>query len=441
MFKFLLILLLFYNIFSFLLNKCLLYDNTFEYNEIIEKNILKRTISFNSCSNHFNLCQESECGGNNVIKSYKTNFYYEIPLFPVINQRKKDTTCLNGTIGIALNGVSIESMSHIKPICVKPEISGQSSNDKACNLNGINDGTKFCGDAVQSDGKSFDKCGGHVNEFGVYHYHVAPICLIQQLTEKGPSLPFNHNPQIGWALDGFPIYGQIGPLGTPILSCSNPLSDPTFCLDECNGLYFSLPDIDQYMYRYYMTGPISSGECSKKIINAGTCDRIDDPCCLNILPTIHDRPYSIGCFRGCLVDQTDCVIDDRYPGVNENFSPKISSFPTEVFRSSSNKNNQLNESSSSPPPPPIHSNLTNITHPIDNNNNETENNRNFYSGYGSTIVRFNQTTRSIGKIEVIPNDQNLNKNDVRVEEFVQSGDEAYITGLLLTEKHDDEENE
>ena len=61
---------------------------------------------------------------------------------------------------------------------------------------------------------SFDFCGGHgrclANDCtGDYHYHFPASCLETQIGK----LSDGHSPQIGWSLDGFPIYGPYGPDG------------------------------------------------------------------------------------------------------------------------------------------------------------------------------------------------------------------------------------
>ncbi len=53
-----------------------------------------------------------------------------------------------------------------------------------------------------------------------YHYHVKPTCMIKQMKNAGD------NAIIGWAFDGFPIFGDNNPDGSPIASGA---------LDVCNG--------------------------------------------------------------------------------------------------------------------------------------------------------------------------------------------------------------
>jgi hypothetical protein len=48
-----------------------------------------------------------------------------------------------------------------------------------------------------------DRCCGHPNQDGQYHYHKYPICINSPWSDEGAA----HSPLIGFAFDGFPIYG------------------------------------------------------------------------------------------------------------------------------------------------------------------------------------------------------------------------------------------
>jgi hypothetical protein len=76
-----------------------------------------------------------------------------------------------------------------------------------------------------------DVCGGHAGRGDDYHYHVTPTCMIAQMENAGPDAI------IGWAFDGFPIYGDNNPDGSLIAPGD---------LDLCNGQ----PD-ETYGYRYH----------------------------------------------------------------------------------------------------------------------------------------------------------------------------------------------
>src|SRR5205085_4886505 len=53
---------------------------------------------------------------------------------------------------------------------------------------------------------SFDTGKGHPQQTGVYHYHQSPTLLRAQLGDDGT----HHSPLLGFAFDGFPVYGPYG---------------------------------------------------------------------------------------------------------------------------------------------------------------------------------------------------------------------------------------
>ncbi|MEL6569655.1 MAG: YHYH protein [Pseudomonadota bacterium] len=79
--------------------------------------------------------------------------------------------------------------------------------------------------------QQLDICGGHAGRGDDYHYHMAPVCMIAEMENAGPDAI------IGWAFDGYPIYGRLNPDGSEI---------PDGALDVCNGQ----PD-DTFGYRYH----------------------------------------------------------------------------------------------------------------------------------------------------------------------------------------------
>jgi hypothetical protein len=59
-------------------------------------------------------------------------------------------------------------------------------------------------DANSQDATNFmDACCGHPNPDGQYHYHKYPICVNTPWSDDGQT----HSPLLGWAFDGYPIYG------------------------------------------------------------------------------------------------------------------------------------------------------------------------------------------------------------------------------------------
>ncbi len=118
---------------------------------------------------------EAGFGNPNYIQERVATYF--IPLDPQVSPRHVITTTNNsnhalpmGPIGIAANGV----------VFFNPFDMG---NTDATNM--------------------MDRCCGHPNQDGQYHYHKYPICLNSPWADEGDA----HSPLIGFAFDGFPIYG------------------------------------------------------------------------------------------------------------------------------------------------------------------------------------------------------------------------------------------
>ena len=97
-----------------------------------------------------------------------------------------------------------------------------------------------------------DMCQGHPQESGVYHYHSISTCIGDK------RLPDGHSALVGYALDGFGIYGRYGEGGKLLASAD---------LDACHGHSHSIEWNGKrvVMYHYHATW---------------------------------DFPYTIGCLRG-----------------------------------------------------------------------------------------------------------------------------------------------
>lgn len=110
------------------------------------------------------------------------NFVYKITRFPVQNTGTLIETPL-GHIGVWTNGVSIFN--------AKDAMSFE--NEGIWNQN-----------AILVEGSSFDDCLGHPAPNGEYHHHLNPTCLYD---DENSTV---HSPVIGYAFDGFPVYGAYG---------------------------------------------------------------------------------------------------------------------------------------------------------------------------------------------------------------------------------------
>jgi hypothetical protein len=110
------------------------------------------------------------------------NFCFKITRSPQQNTGTLTATPL-GHVGVWINGVSIfnarDAMSY-------------------------NNQNVWHQDALPNEGASFDDCLGHPAPNGEYHHHVNPQCLY----DYNDGLV--HSPIIGYAFDGFPIYGAYG---------------------------------------------------------------------------------------------------------------------------------------------------------------------------------------------------------------------------------------
>lgn len=110
------------------------------------------------------------------------NFVYKITRNPEQNLGALIQTPL-GHIGVWSNGVSMfnakDAMSY--------------ENEGIWNQN-----------AIVVEGSSFDDCLGHPAPNGEYHHHLNPTCLYDDTDS------LIHAPIIGYAFDGFPIYGAYG---------------------------------------------------------------------------------------------------------------------------------------------------------------------------------------------------------------------------------------
>ncbi|MBD0369298.1 MAG: YHYH protein, partial [Pyrinomonadaceae bacterium] len=109
------------------------------------------------------------------------SYVFKIPRHPAENTAAKTSTPL-GSIGVWKNGVvmfnALDAMSY--------------QNQNIWHQN-----------AVVVEAPSFDSCLGHPQQTGAYHHHQNPRCLYTANASQ-------HSPLLGYAFDGFPIYGPYG---------------------------------------------------------------------------------------------------------------------------------------------------------------------------------------------------------------------------------------
>ncbi|MEM7760793.1 MAG: YHYH protein [Cyanobacteria bacterium P01_A01_bin.40] len=139
------------------------------------------------------------------------DYNWRIPLSPDWQAEPVEASA-RGPIGVAVDGVPIFHYER------RPDVSTSLDNYEERN------------DAVVQG--ELDQCGGHSGQGEDYHYHYAPICLMD---EHNPELP------IAFGLDGAPVYyGEGGDeyYGRGRYSDLSYLPDKA--LDDCNAL--QLPD-------------------------------------------------------------------------------------------------------------------------------------------------------------------------------------------------------
>eukprot|EP01084_Bolivina_argentea_P295679 509127_1 len=241
------------------------------YTETLVNGNQDRRIVATGCPNHRN----DPINPNPAIFQNKD---VTIPAFPCISNLEGgwDVTCIGGSVGIFLNGVSVFSQY----------------------------AATYCGDdAVQIEGDTFDNCGGHATRNGDYHYHIAPGCLLDQLFDAKTPDVNGHSPQIGWAYDGFPIYGPHDLMGKVIHPCTDTNADISDCLDECNG--HDQHNIHGFLYHYHILGPV--GDLSTTPVNP--------------LPRPRRAPYTIGCLKGIATHRRFPGAQCIESGTTENYNP------------------------------------------------------------------------------------------------------------------------
>ena len=127
------------------------------------------------------------------------NYKFKIKRNPKLINKSIKTVA--GPIGVAINGVPLFDPSTQGPI---NPLTGKRPNTL--------------------DEGELDKCGGHAGRGDDYHYHIAPICLINELGIEG--IDIKKNP-IGYAMDGFPIHA---------LGWFDKNNNVEKYLDECRGM-------------------------------------------------------------------------------------------------------------------------------------------------------------------------------------------------------------
>ena len=146
-------------------------------------------------------------GNPNYIKERQKKYLF--PLNPKVNSKavpmddKNTNRALNmGAVGLAINGV----------VFYNPFDAGSM---EAVNI--------------------MDRCCGHPNQHHQYHYHKYPVCVRSPFTDEGAA----HSRLIGFAFDGFPVYGPYERDGTMAMDDKkNPLNKFNAHYDKIRGWHY-----------------------------------------------------------------------------------------------------------------------------------------------------------------------------------------------------------
>lgn len=248
--------------------KCATDGSSYSYTESVSGST--RTVSFNVCPNHY--FDDGNLNPNYAVSGDET---YTMPASPMYESSSTvDLSGQGGGVGVTFNGAYVYSA-----FAGSVALTGYSSS------------------ATALEGDTFERCGGHSSSTSSagYHVHIPPSCLLHQLGE----VTGDHSKQVGWAPDGFPIYGPRGPDGTLIKLCTESTNTATICLDECSGLAMELPAVDAFTYRYYITGEdFLEGSYSSDPLSAS------DP--ISPLPTEPYYPFTPMCYKGCCPSGVTC---------------------------------------------------------------------------------------------------------------------------------------
>jgi hypothetical protein len=123
------------------------------------------------------------------------NRLFRIPRAPQVQAGNKTATGL-GAIGVMVNGVPFYN---------------------AADARSYNNLNIWHQNAIVAEAASFDAALGHPNPNqgatgnpipGTYHYHQTPVALLEQIDPGNTGQ--HHSPILGYALDGFPVYGPYG---------------------------------------------------------------------------------------------------------------------------------------------------------------------------------------------------------------------------------------
>jgi hypothetical protein len=148
---------------------------------------------------------------------------WKIPVTPKVAATK--VSAVDGPIGIAVNGVPI-----FNP-CKQGGCSGPGGGD-----------TKVVGE--------LDLCNGHAGRADDYHYHAAPVCM---MADQGTAYWDTH--PLGWALDGYAIFGYRNPDGTTATRDSQCGGNTATHPNAPSGYAYHVTDVSPYVLSCFYGEP------------------------------------------------------------------------------------------------------------------------------------------------------------------------------------------
>ena len=154
-------------------------------------------------------------------QNFQGAFGWKIPLNPAI--AAAPTSVLDGPIGIAINGVPI--------------------------FNPCTQGGCVTGGDTKALGQ-LDLCNGHSGRADDYHYHAAPNCM---MADQPPNYWDTH--PLGWALDGFAIFGYRDADGTTATRDANCGGNTKAVQNAPAGYSYHVTDSPPYVTNCLMGTP------------------------------------------------------------------------------------------------------------------------------------------------------------------------------------------
>jgi len=132
--------------------------------------------------------------GNAPLTPQQQNYTFRIPAEPATGNNVPSP---QGQIGVMVNGVPVYNPGD------NFSYDSATSQDRTTQNGGDQIWNRL---AFAAELTSIDACYGHPTPGGSYHNHVDSPCLRSDLGDTGAA----HSPIIGWAFDGYPIYGPYG---------------------------------------------------------------------------------------------------------------------------------------------------------------------------------------------------------------------------------------